>query len=109
MVYLILMAAVVLEVIGTTALSQSQQFTRPLPSLITTISYGGAFYLLSWVMKTMSVGVVYAIWTGLGTVLVAAIGVVYLNQKLDLAAVIGLGLIIAGLLVLNLLSSSVSH
>ena len=54
-------------------------------------------------------GRVYAIWTGLGTVLVAAIGVVYLNQKLDLAAVIGLGLIIAGLLVLNLLSSSVSH
>ena len=62
-----------------------------------------------WVMKTMSVGVVYAIWTGLGTVLVAAIGVVYLNQKLDLAAVFGVGLIIAGLLVLNLLSSSVSH
>ena len=109
MPYAYLMLAVVLEVIGTTALALSQQFTRPAPTAIMAVSYAWAFYLLSVVTKYMPVGIVYAIWTGMGTVLVAGIGTLYLGQKLDLAAVIGMGLIISGIVVLNLFSASATH
>ncbi|OHV84278.1 multidrug efflux SMR transporter [Rhizobium sp. LCM 4573] len=101
--------AIVLEVIGTTFLQQSQQFTRALPTALMGICYLAAFYFLSVALRTMPVGIAYAIWSGLGIVLISIIGLVLFRQTLDLAAIIGLGLIIAGVLVVNLFSNSVSH
>lgn len=107
--YIYLICAVIAETIGTASMQASQQFTKPLPSLIVVISYGVSFYLLSLTLKFMPVGVVYAIWSGLGIVLIALIGLAVFGQKLDLPAVIGLGLIIAGVLVINLFSHSATH
>ncbi|CAD7023932.1 quaternary ammonium compound-resistance protein [Pseudorhizobium endolithicum] len=107
--YVSLAAAIVLEVIGTTFLQQSQQFSRPLPTLLMALCYGAAFYLLSLALRTMPVGVAYAIWSGLGIVLISAVGFFVLGQRLDLPAICGIGLIIAGVLVVNLFSSSVGH
>ena len=107
--YVALAAAIVLEVIGTTFLQQSQQLSRPLPTLLMALCYGAAFYLLSLALRTMPVGVAYAIWSGLGIVLISAVGFFVLGQRLDLPAILGIGLIIAGVLVVNLFSSSVGH
>ena len=107
--YASLAAAIVLEVVGTTLLQQSQQFTRAVPTALMALCYGAAFYLLSLALRTMPVGIAYAIWSGLGIVLISIVGLVFLGQRLDLPAVIGIGLIIAGVLVVNLFSSSVSH
>lgn len=104
-----LAAAIILEVIGTTFLQQSQQFTRPMPTIVMALCYGAAFYLLSLALKVMPVGIAYAIWSGLGIVLISLVGLVFLGQRLDLPAIIGIGLIIAGVLVVNLFSNSVSH
>ncbi|CUH62894.1 Methyl viologen resistance protein C [Thalassovita gelatinovora] len=102
--YLILLAAVATETIGTTALQASQQFSRLLPSLLAIAGYGCSFWLLSLTLKILPVGVVYALWSGLGIILIALIGFVVFGQKLDLAAVLGMGLILAGILVINLFS-----
>ncbi len=107
--YIYLICAVITETIGTASMQASQQFTKPLPSIVVVISYGVSFYLLSLTLKFMPVGVVYAIWSGLGIVLIALIGLAVFGQKLDLPAVIGLGLIIAGVLVINLFSHSATH
>src|SRR5215208_4880639 len=107
--YLYLTIAVVLEVIATSALAASHGFTRPVPSLVTAVGYGVAFYLMSLLLKTIPVGIVYAIWSGLGIVLIAAVGAVWFRQPLDLAAVVGLGLILAGIVVVNLFSKTVGH
>lgn len=107
--YIYLICAVIAETIGTASMQASQQFTKPLPSLIVVISYAVSFYLLSLTLKFMPVGVVYAIWSGLGIVLIALIGLAVFGQKLDLPAVIGLSLIIAGVLVINLFSHSATH
>lgn len=104
-----LAAAITLEVVGTTLLQQSQQFTRLMPTLGMALCYGAAFYLLSIVLRTMPVGIAYGIWSGLGIVLVSAVGVFLFKQTLDLAAIAGLALIIAGVVVVNVFSSSVSH
>lgn len=104
-----LAAAIVLEVIGTTFLQQSQQFTRALPTILMALCYLAAFYLLSIALRTLPVGIAYAIWSGLGIVLISVVGLVIFRQTLDMAAVIGLGLIIAGVVVVNVFSSSVSH
>lgn len=109
MSYLYLTIAIVAEVIATSALKASEGFTNLVPSLIVAVGYGVAFYFLSLVLKTIPVGVAYAIWSGLGIVLISIIGLVLFQQKLDLAAIIGMALIIAGVLVINLFSSSVSH
>lgn len=101
--------AIVLEVIGTTMLQKSEQFTRLAPTLAMAFCYLGAFYFLSIVLKTMPVGLAYAIWSGLGIVLISIIGYVLFGQKLDLAALIGLGFIIAGVVIVNLFSKSVGH
>ncbi len=108
-VYGLLFTAIVLEVIGTTALQMSQQFTRLWPTLAMVACYAGAFYCLSITLKVIPVGIAYAIWSALGIVLISAVGLVLFRQKLDLAAIIGLGLIISGVLVVNLFSKSVSH
>lgn len=104
-----LAVAIVLEVIGTTFLQQSQQFTRAVPTILMAVCYLAAFYLLSIALRTLPVGIAYGIWSGLGIVLVSAVGVVVFRQTLDLAAIIGLGLIVAGVVVVNVFSNSVSH
>ncbi|NNF89953.1 MAG: multidrug efflux SMR transporter [Boseongicola sp.] len=107
--YFALFAAIIAETVGTSALQASQQFTRIGPSILVVISYSLAFYLLSIALKVMPAGVVYAIWSGLGIVLIALAGLVIFGQKLDLAAVLGLALIIAGVAVLQLFSTATPH
>lgn len=109
MTYLFLIVAIVAEVVATSAMAKSDGFTRLWPSLISFFGYGLAFYLLSLVTRTVPVGIVYAVWSGAGIVLVAAAGWLFFGQKLDLAATIGMAMIIAGVLIINLLSRSVSH
>ena len=104
-----LAVAIVLEVIGTTLLQMSQQFTRLGPTVAMGLCYLGAFFFLSLALRTIPVGIAYAIWSGLGIVLISAIGVVVFRQSLDGPALIGLGLIIAGVIVVNGFSKSVGH
>lgn len=104
-----LVVAIALEVVGTTLLQQSQQFTRLMPTLGMALCYAAAFYFLSITLRVLPVGVAYAIWSGLGVVLISLVGLVVFRQTLDLAAIIGLGLIIAGVAVVNLFSNAVSH
>jgi small multidrug resistance pump len=107
--YLFLLAAILAEIIATTALARSASFTRAVPSLITVVGYAVAFWCLSFPLRVMPTGVVYAIWSGLGIVLITAIAWVWYGQKLDLPAVLGLALILAGVLVVNLFSRTAVH
>jgi small multidrug resistance pump len=107
--YLFLLAAIVLEVVATTALARSASFTRLVPSLIAIFGYAGAFWLLSVPLRVLPTGVVYALWSGLGIVLITAVAWVWQKQVLDTAALLGLGLIMAGVLVIHLFSSAVNH
>jgi small multidrug resistance pump len=109
MVYLYLVIAIVGEVVATSALKASDSFTKPLPSLLVVAGYGVAFYFLSVCLRSMSVGVAYAMWSGLGVVLVTAAAAVLYKQVPDGWAVLGMAFIVAGVLVLNLLSNSVAH
>ncbi|MBL0374520.1 QacE family quaternary ammonium compound efflux SMR transporter [Rhizobium sp. KVB221] len=109
MIYLYLAAAIVAEVIATSALAKTDGFTNLWPSLLSVAGYTVAFFLLSLVTRTMPVGIVYAVWSGAGIVLVAMAGWLLFGQKLDLAAIIGLAMIVAGVLIINLLSKSVTH
>lgn len=101
--------AIVAEVIGTSALRASEGFSRLLPSLVVVAGYGVAFYCLSMTLKSMPVGIVYAIWSGVGIVLITLVAIVLYRQVPDLAAVAGLGLIVAGVVVLNLFSKMQAH
>ncbi|MGI9395289.1 MAG: SMR family transporter [Boseongicola sp.] len=107
--YIYLILAVLAETIGTTALQASHQFTRLGPSIVVVIGYAAAFYLLSLALSVMPVGLVYAIWSGIGIIFIALIGLVVFGQRLDLPAVIGLGMIVAGILVIHLFSDSTTH
>ena len=107
--YLWLAAAFVSEVFATSSLKASNGFTRLGPSTAVVLGYGAAFYFLSQTLKTIPVGVAYAIWSGVGTVLIALVGFVVYRQVLDRAALIGMTLIIAGVLVMNLFSRSAAH
>ena len=107
--YLFLLAAIVLEVVATTALARSASFTRLTSSLIAIFGYAGAFWFLSVPLRVMPTGVVYALWSGLGIVLITAVAWVWQRQVLDTAALLGLGLILAGVLVINLFSTAVNH
>ena len=102
--WLLLSGAIVAEVAGTSALKASAGFTRLLPSTVVVLSYGLAFYLLSLTLRSIPVGVAYAIWSGLGTVLIALVGWWWFGQRLNAATVIGMALIVAGVLVMNLWS-----
>lgn len=106
MPYFILFLAIVAETIATSSLQASQQFTRLGPSILTVIGYATAIFLLSLVLKTIPVGIAYALWSGLGIVLIALIGFVIFGQKLDLPAILGISLILAGIIVINLFSTS---
>ena len=107
LIYLVL--AIAAETIGTTALQASQQFTRPAPSVLVVVAYGVSFYLLALALNTIPVGIAYAIWSGLGMALIALIGFVVFGQRLDWAAVTGIGLILAGVLIINLFSNTTTH
>ena len=107
--YFYLAIAIVAEVIATSALKASDGFSRLWPSVITVIGYGIAFWFLSLTLKVIPTGIVYAIWSGVGIVLISAVGWFWFKQSLDTPALIGLGLIIAGVLVINLFSKSVGH
>lgn len=107
--YLYLALAIVFEVIATSAMNMSEGMTRPLPVVILAVGYGLSFYLLSLVLQYIPVGVVYAMWSGLGIVLIAVVGLVFFRQGLDLAAIIGILLIVAGVMTMSLFSDSVHH
>ena len=109
MAYSYLAIAIIAEVIATSALKASEEFTKLVPSLIVVIGYGVAFYLLTHVLKTIPVGVTYAIWSGLGIVLVTIASVILYKQTPDLPAVLGMGLIVAGVVVINVFSKTVGH
>jgi small multidrug resistance pump len=104
MPYLYLAIAIVAEVIGTSALKASEGFTRGLPSLVVIAGYGVAFYFLSLALKTIPVGVAYAIWSGVGVALITLIGWLVFEQALDAAALAGIGLIVAGVVVIQMFS-----
>lgn len=107
--YLTLIAAIVFETIGTSALQASAQFSRFWPSVIVVVAYALSFYLMALSLRFIPVGIAYAIWSGLGIVLIAVIGLAVFGQKLDIAAVIGIGMILAGILVIHLFSASSTH
>jgi small multidrug resistance pump len=97
-----LLVAILAEVIATTALKASEGFTRPLPSLLVVVGYGVAFYCLSLTMRSIPLGIVYALWSGLGLLLITLAGWLLWGQRLDGPALLGMGLIIAGVTVINL-------
>lgn len=107
--YLYLLLAILTETIGTSALQSSQQFTRLWPSLLVVVAYALSFYLLSLTLRYMPVGIMYALWSGLGIVFIALIGWLVFRQSLDLAAIIGMGLILAGIVVIQLFSTTATH
>ncbi|EPN4954185.1 DMT family transporter [Vibrio diabolicus] len=106
---LALSIAIVWEVIATSYIPKTEQFTKMMPSTVVLIGYGIAFFLLSVTVKTMPVGVVYAIWSGAGIVLVATVGYFVYGQRLDLPALVGIGFILTGVMIVNLLSKTVGH
>lgn len=106
MAYLFLTIAIVGEVIGTSALKASAQFTEFWPSVLTVAGYGTAFYALSFALKSIPVGIAYAIWSGVGIALISIVGFVVFRQSLDVAALLGITLIVAGVAVINLWSKS---
>jgi small multidrug resistance pump len=107
--YIYLAIAVLAEVAGTSFLKATEGFTRPGPTAFVLVAYGLAFWMLSMSLKTMTVAVVYALWCGAGIVLIALIGWFLLKQPLDIPSLIGIGLILAGVVVINLFSNSVRH
>ncbi|MDR6954496.1 small multidrug resistance pump [Ancylobacter sp. 3268] len=109
MTYVYLLIAITAEVIATTSLKATEGFTRLVPTLVTLAGYGISFFFLSLVLRVLPTGIAYAIWTGVGIVLVSAVSWLWLKQPLDLPAIIGLGLILAGVVTVTLFSNSVAH
>lgn len=109
MAWLNLMIAIVAEVVGTSFLKSAAGFTKPLPSLMVVAGYATAFYFLSRTLDTIPVGIAYAVWSGAGVTLIAAIGWLFLGQRLDAGAIAGMALIVTGVVVLNLFSKVAAH
>lgn len=101
--------AIVLETMATTLLKSTEEFTRPVPTVLMILGYVGAFYCLSITLRAMPVGIAYAIWSALGIMLVSALGIIFYKQHLDTPAYIGLGLIIIGVVIINVFSKTVRH
>ncbi len=109
MAYLYLAVAIIAEVVATSALKASEEFTKLVPSAIVIIGYGVAFYCLTLVLRNIPVGITYAIWAGLGIVLIAIVGALLFRQVPDIPAVLGMTLIVSGVVVINVFSKTVSH
>lgn len=107
--WIFLSIAIISEVIATSCLKASEGFTRFWPSVVVVIGYLLAFYLLSLTLKTIPVGIAYAVWSGVGIVLIAMVGWLFLGQKLDMPAIIGLVFIITGVMVINIFSQTTAH
>ncbi len=109
MAYLYLAIAIVAEVIGTSALKASDEFTNLVPSLVVVAGYGVAFYFMTLALRSIPIGITYAVWSGVGIVLITIAGVFLYKEIPDLPAIIGMGLIIAGVAVIHVFSKTVSH
>ncbi len=109
MAYLYLALAIISEVIGTSALKASEEFTKLLPSTIVMIGYAAAFYFMTLTLRTIPLGVTYAIWSGMGIVLISLAGIFLYKQIPDTAAIIGMALIVSGVVVIHLFSKTVGH
>ena len=107
--WIFLAIAITGEVVGTSALKASEGFTRLGPSAITTVGFAVAFYFLALALRTIPMGVAYAVWSGAGIVIISLVGYFYYKQALDLPALIGIGLILTGVLILNVASGSSAH
>ncbi|MES2073983.1 MAG: multidrug efflux SMR transporter [Pseudomonadota bacterium] len=107
--WLFLAVAIAAEVIATSALKASEGFSKLLPSTLVVVGYGIAFYMLSRVLSTIPVGIAYAIWSGAGIVLVSLVGLFFYKQRLDFPAMLGIGLIIAGVVVMQVFSKTSAH
>ena len=109
MAYLYLAFAIVSEVIGTSALKASNEFTKLIPSLIVLVGYSLAFYFMTLTLRTIPLGITYAIWSGAGIVLVAVVGVIIYKETPDLPAIIGMSFIILGIMIMHFFSKTVGH
>ena len=109
MAYVYLTIAIVAEVVGTTSLKASEEFTRLVPSLVVAVGYSVSFYFLSMVLRSIPVGITYAVWSGMGVVLVAIAGAVVYKEVPDVSALLGIAMIVAGVVIMNLFSNTVAH
>ncbi len=109
MEYIYLAIAIIAEVVATSALKASEEFTRLIPSVIVVAGYAVAFYFMTLVLRVIPVGITYAVWSGVGIVLITVVGAILYQQIPDLAAIIGIGFIVAGVLIIHLFSKSVAH
>lgn len=107
--WVLLGLAIALEVVGTTALKVSDGFTKLVPSALVALGYGGAFYLMSQALKVLEIGTVYAVWSGVGVVATAVIGMVAFRETLDLPKVLGIALIVAGVVLLQAFAKTAPH
>ncbi|MCB0101055.1 MAG: multidrug efflux SMR transporter [Anaerolineales bacterium] len=107
--FIVLFFAILSEVIATSALKFSEGFSKPVPSVIVIVGYGFSFYLLSIALKTMPIGVAYAIWSGVGLILTVIAGIILWRETLDWVKVTGIVLILAGIVLINVFSSSPAH
>ena len=107
--WLALTIAIVAEVVATSALKASNEFTQLVPTLIAVVGYGTAFYFMTISMRVLPIGIMYAIWSGMGIVLISIVGWLVYKQNLDMPAIIGIGFIIAGAVIINVFSKSVVH
>ena len=109
MAYLYLVLAILAETIGTSTLKATDEFTKLVPSIIVLAGYGISFYFMTLVLRTIPIGITYAVWSGVGIVLISAVGAIFYKEVLDLPAIIGMGLIVAGVIVIHLFSKTVSQ
>ena len=109
MTYLYSAIGIIAEVAATSALKASEEFTRLAPSIIVVAGYGVSFYFMTLVLRVIPIGITYAVWSGIGIVLVAIVGFFLYKQTLDIPAIIGMGLIVLGVIVLNVFSKTISH
>ncbi|WP_188048948.1 multidrug efflux SMR transporter [Flavobacterium sp. GP15] len=107
--FLFLGVAILFEIIATSALKKSEEFSKLIPSIITIVGYCGAFYFLSFAIRTIPIGIAYAIWSGVGIVLITIIGAVFFKQIPDLPAILGLSLILIGVIIINVFSKTTGH
>jgi len=107
--FIVLFFAILSEVTATSALKFSEGFSKPIPSVIVVVGYGVSFYLLSIALKTMPIGVAYAIWSGVGLILTVIAGIILWRETLDWVKVTGIVLILAGIVLINVFSKSVAH